>query len=443
MQNIHYSRYLKFLFIGADIFAILTCFYILFPNKEGEWLWKTENLIFLFIVCVFWGLLSGYTRLYHVPRTLTYTLHLERILKHALFFFLGIWMLELLSTKVNFSQNELTFWGYFLILILSFKSFTFFLLKYYRSLGKNHRNVMFFSDDNLSTILKQTLLERKDYGYKVYSFNGNVTEQELTLFWKTNGIDTLFLSSENEASQIKEILKLAEIHKVNVNLVPNTFNQSFFNYHLQYFGVSPVLIPERYPLSFVSNQIIKRLFDILFSSLVLVFVGIWLFPIISFFIWLESGSPISFIQKRYGYREKVFQCFKFRTMVDDHQSCEKRVTKVGRFLRKTSLDEMPQFVNVLFGEMSVVGPRPHMLSVDDFYKYQIEQYSTRSLVKPGITGLAQVNGLRGDGGENLDEKMKKRLLADVFYIKNWSISLDIVIILKTIFLIIRGDENAQ
>ena len=121
---------------------------------------------------------------------------------------------------------------------------------------------------------------------------------------------------------------------------------------------------------------------------------------------------------------------------------DKRITKIGKFLRKTSLDEMPQFLNVLKGDMSVVGPRPHMLLVDDFYKLKIGRYSVRSLVKPGVTGLAQVNGLRGDKG-NMDIEMRKRILADAFYVKNWTIVLDSVIILKTVFLVIGGDKNAN
>ena len=121
---------------------------------------------------------------------------------------------------------------------------------------------------------------------------------------------------------------------------------------------------------------------------------------------------------------------------------DSRITKIGKFLRKTSLDEMPQFINVLKGEMSIVGPRPHMLAVDNYYKPKIGRYSLRSLVNPGITGLAQVNGLRGDAG-NVEIEMNKRILADAFYIRNWSFTLDIVIILKTILLVIIGDKNAK
>ena len=135
-------------------------------------------------------------------------------------------------------------------------------------------------------------------------------------------------------------------------------------------------------------------------------------------------------------------CVNDECTIETTKENDKRITRIGKILRKMSLDEMPQFINVLKGEMSVVGPRPHMLLVDDFYKLKIGRYSVRSLVKPGITGLAQVNGLRGDVG-NMDLNMQKRILADAFYVKNWSLSLDFIIILKTIFLVIVGDKNAN
>ena len=135
-------------------------------------------------------------------------------------------------------------------------------------------------------------------------------------------------------------------------------------------------------------------------------------------------------------------CVNDECTIETTKENDKRITRIGKILRKMSLDEMPQFINVLKGEMSVVGPRPHMLLVDDFYKLKIGRYSVRSLVKPGITGLAQVNGLRGDVG-NMDLNMQKRILADAFYVKNLSLSLDFIIIMKTIFLVIVGDKNAN
>jgi len=174
-----------------------------------------------------------------------------------------------------------------------------------------------------------------------------------------------------------------------------------------------------------------------------------MFPIIAILIKTTSKGPVFFLQKRYGFHEEVFNCIKFRTMVVNDESTTKttsvndsRITRIGKFLRKTSLDELPQFINVLKGEMSVVGPRPHMLSVDNYYKPKIGRYSLRSMVSPGITGLAQVNGLRGDFGD-VEVEMKKRVLADAFYVRNWSFVLDLVIILKTILLVIGGDKNAK
>ena len=236
---------------------------------------------------------------------------------------------------------------------------------------------------------------------------------------------------------------------MKISLVPNIIQNEFFSYNLSYIQSQPILLPIKFPLESYTNSILKRIFDILFSVVVLAVVGIWLFPIIALLIKIDSKGPVFFIQKRYGFHDNVFNCFKFRTMYVNGDSAtkttaenDKRITKIGKILRKTSLDEMPQFFNVLLGDMSVVGPRPHMILVDNLYKPKIRRYSVRSLVKPGITGLAQVNGLRGDKG-NMDLEMKRRVLADSFYVKNWSLMLDLVIIFKTLVLLVEGDKNAH
>lgn len=247
-----------------------------------------------------------------------------------------------------------------------------------------------------------------------------------------------------EKNDEQEIYRLAALHKVKISLIPSIVKNNFFQYDLGYIEMQPVLERSKFPLDYLTNILLKRVFDIIFSVIILIFICSWLFPVIAILIKRDSKGPVFFLQKRYGFHDHVFRCIKFRTMYMNADSLptDKRVTRIGRFLRKTSLDEMPQFINVLKGEMSVVGPRPHMLLVDDFYKLKIGRYSVRSLVKPGVTGLAQVNGLRGDSG-NMDIKMQKRILADAFYVKNWSFSLDFVIILKTVFLVICGDKNAN
>lgn len=309
-----------------------------------------------------------------------------------------------------------------------------------------------FLNENISTkVLKNILKERKDFGYKIFEFQGDINIEELQAFWKKNGIHTLFLPLETTFDKNTEdnIFKLAEANKVHISLIPNISQNDWFLYDLGYIQNQPVLHQTSYPLDNYFNFILKRTFDILFSVIILVGICSWLFPIIAILIKTTSKGPVFFVQRRYGFHEEVFNCLKFRTMVVNDDSATKittendsRITKLGKFLRKTSLDEMPQFLNVLKGEMSIVGPRPHMLAVDDYYKPKIGRYSLRSMVNPGITGLAQVNGLRGDSGDR-EVEMKKRALADTYYVRNWSFVLDLVIILKTILLLITGDKNAK
>lgn len=328
----------------------------------------------------------------------------------------------------------------------------YFSIKYLRSLGVNYRNIMFLGDGDSTEILKNIFKERKDYGYRIFEHeNADANTAELVNFWKKNGIHTLFFSTENSYSENieSEIFKLAEDNKVHISLIPSITQSDFFLYDLAYIQTQPILNQARYPLDYYSNFLMKRFFDIFFSIFVLVFVCTWLFPIIAILIRISSKGPVFFLQKRYGFHEEVFSCIKFRTMVVNDESTtsttkenDTRITKVGKFLRKTSLDELPQFINVLKGEMSVVGPRPHMLAVDNYYKPKIGRYSLRSMVTPGITGLAQVSGLRGDLGD-VEVEMKKRVLADAFYVRNWSFVLDLIIILKTVLLVIGGDKNAK
>lgn len=194
------------------------------------------------------------------------------------------------------------------------------------------------------------------------------------------------------------------------------------------------------------NRIIKRLFDLGFTLLLTIVVLWWLIPVIALLVRIGSRGPVLFVQKRSGRDGKVFDCYKFRSMTVNDQAhlkaAEKedpRLTAIGRFLRRTSLDELPQFYNVLRGEMSVVGPRPHMLMHTHEYRKIINRYMVRHFLKPGITGWAQTNGFRGDLTGNM---MEERVRKDIWYIENWSFLLDIQIILKTVRLVLLGDRNA-
>lgn len=436
------------------VIASVFVFFFFHTNRDlihDKNIWS-ENSFSILLLISFWILLSGRTKIYNITRNLTYTVFLERIITHFLLFILGLILIRKVSNN-QFFASELTWLSlYFFFFIVLTKSIVYFIIKYLRSLGINHRNVMFLFEDNSTQTLKNILSQNKHYGYKIFHYDSSeINPAKITEFWRKNGIHTLFLPADSTFSdEIQdEIFQLAEAQKVHVSLVPNISQNDYFYFDLGYLETQPVLNQAKYPLDYYSNFLLKRTFDIIFSILVLVLICSWLFPIIAIFIKRNSKGPVFFVQKRYGYHEEVFDCIKFRTMVLNDDSRTKttsvndsRITTVGKFLRKSSLDEMPQFLNVMRGEMSVVGPRPHMLAVDNYFKPKIGRYTLRSLSNPGITGLAQVNGLRGDSG-NVEVEMNKRILADAYYIRNWSFVMDIVIILKTIFLIIRGDKNAR
>ncbi|MGN6639979.1 MAG: exopolysaccharide biosynthesis polyprenyl glycosylphosphotransferase [Mucilaginibacter sp.] len=194
-------------------------------------------------------------------------------------------------------------------------------------------------------------------------------------------------------------------------------------------------------------QIFKRTFDIIFSLLIILFVFSWLCPLIAILIRLESNGPVFFIQLRTGQNDFNFKCYKFRSMyvnteADKRQATrnDHRITKVGAVLRRTSLDELPQFFNVLAGNMSIVGPRPHMISHTEKYQQLTDNYKIRQSLKPGITGWAQVCGFRGEIADN--DAILNRVNADVWYLKNWSFMLDLKIIFLTFWITVRGDKNA-
>ena len=265
---------------------------------------------------------------------------------------------------------------------------------------------------------------------------------------KKHHIHEFYISvPENEDSKITVLAEEAEKHCIRVNFIAPQKDLASGFYHVFYMGGLPVLQRYREPLKRLHKQLFKRLFDIVVSSLVIVFVLSWLIPLMSVLIKLESKGPVFFKQLRSGRDNNSFTCIKFRSMKVNSESNisqttknDKRVTRIGAFMRKTNLDEFPQFLNVFMGDMSVVGPRPHMLLHTEQYSGQVNHYMVRLYLKPGLTGWAQVNGYRGEI-RNI-ELMKNRVEHDIWYMENWSLLFDIKIILLTLRNIITGDENA-
>ena len=264
-----------------------------------------------------------------------------------------------------------------------------------------------------------------------------------------NGITDVFCTLPKSADKkITDFIKFAEKHVLNFHIVPDIgYYYSGSTPIVTTTGRMPVFLLRHIPLSYVHNAIIKRGLDILVSLLAIVLIFPILFPMLTMLIKNSSPGPVFFKQKRTGVRGKEFTCYKFRTMrVSDDANTKQatlnddRKTKVGDFMRKTSLDELPQFFNVLVGNMSIVGPRPHMLKHTYEYSPQVDKYMVRHFVKPGITGLAQVRGYRGETKDV--ELMVKRVLSDIEYVENWTLWMDLKIMLKTAWLIVKGDEKA-
>lgn len=271
---------------------------------------------------------------------------------------------------------------------------------------------------------------------------------EVQAFCLENGIKEIYYTKPNDRSYLNDLQDFAERHFIYLGIVPDLDSDEKRKIDAQLFddGKIPVISFRNTPLRLIVNAQIKRLFDILFSGLVLIALSISVFPIIALAIKIDSPGPILFRQLRPGRNNRLFWCYKFRTMKVNNQvevqasKNDTRITRFGAFLRKTSLDELPQFFNVLIGDMSVVGPRPNMQNQLLYYSKHIPEYPIRHTITPGITGYAQVSGFRGETKELY--LMRKRVEYDLEYMQNWSLSFDIKIIGLTIWNILKGEESA-
>lgn len=248
--------------------------------------------------------------------------------------------------------------------------------------------------------------------------------------------------------ELHPLLEEADKQGIRLKFIPDLGLTTGSTYDVSFFtNEFPVITLRPEPLEDIGNRFKKRAFDVIFSACVILFILSWLYPLIALLIKLESNGPALFKQQRSGRKNKPFDCYKFRSMRmnddSDHVQATKqdsRITTIGAFLRKTSLDEMPQFFNVFLGNMSIVGPRPHMLSHTIKYKSIIDKFMVRHFVKPGITGWAQVHGFRGET-KNVSD-MENRVKYDIYYLENWNAMLDVRIVFMTMINMVRGEDNA-
>ena len=416
------------------------------------------NIYFLAYISIFWIVTSYLLGFYKVYRYTSIFKIISLICKQFFIFTLGYF------TYFGVFREGVIVHNQFIILVAIFSSISFFkllwilLLKKYRSFGNNFRTAIVIGFDESSKNIIKLFKSKANLGYKYLGFFSNKINQNKEYLGKLedvfkyateNIVDEIYCSLTSLSEhQVREVNKFAINKKIVLKLIPNSNDLYSKKQKTEYYDDGLlVLNVDKLPFEFPENFYIKRIFDILFSLFICFFLLSWLVPILWVLVKLESKGPLVFKQLREGINGEQFVCYKFRSMKINmladkvHATVnDSRVTKIGAFLRKTSMDELPQFLNVLLGDMSVVGPRPHLESLSLEYQKEVDDYLKRHIVKPGITGLAQVSGCRGEIKKKSD--IKNRIRFDIFYIENWSFSLDIKIIFKTIFNVFKGEEKA-
>ena len=416
---------------------------------------KSDLLNFTLFISFSWIISTLFSSFYEIFRYTSLTRIFSLIGKQSIIFTLLVF--AFFGFFNNLDTEPLSVIKYVLIvmLLITIIKFTiFFLLKKYRKVFKgNLRKVVIVGLNKKTDQLRKYFNDNPDYGYqliKTFDLNkkDKISINDVISFISENEIDEIY-SSVAEMNN-KELLSLIDYADNNLKILkflPD--NKEIYSKKLDftYYGYLPILSLRSIPIDEPINLFIKRSFDIFFSLLVIIGILSWLTPLIGFLIKIESKGPVFFKQKRNGLDYKEFYCYKFRSMKPNpeahlHQirKGDPRVTRIGKFIRKTSIDELPQFINVLKGDMSVVGPRPHMVSHTHMYAEKIDKFMVRHFIKPGITGLAQVSGFRGEVED--DDFIKNRVKYDIYYLENWSILMDIRIVFKTVFDALGGDDKA-
>lgn len=442
-----YSAYIRPFSYILDL-AVINVFACLILSE------MVYSLYFAVFISMSWIIISlniGFYEVYRFTKVVTIG---NRILKQFILFTIVCFAFFGLYVKNSNARETFEYTVFSILFISSFKLFIYYFLRKYRTLyGGNFRKVVILGSPKRVAQLATFFDENLDYGYQLIKNFSTETDKKAVIeacynFVLEEKIDEIYCSLfDMTNTQVNDLINFADNNLKILKFLPD--DKEFFarNLKLDYYGYIPILSLRSIPLDDTINQIIKRTFDIVFSLTIIIFVLSWLIPILAFFIKRESKGPVFFMQMRNGLNYKEFNCFKFRSMrpnedadIEQVSKNDPRITNIGRFMRKTSIDELPQFFNVFLGEMSVVGPRPHMVSHTEMYAQKVDKFMVRHFIKPGITGLAQTNGFRGEV-EN-DQDIIYRVKYDIFYMENWSLLLDLKVIVMTLVNAIKGEEKA-
>ena len=450
--------------IGIGDMVVLNLMFLLVYHELDSFYTKAidnnlREVLLLLNFCYFFSL-------YFVPIQLHRSIvYLDKIVQRAfsvisLLIFLFATCLIFLNVGDVLATFLVVYYVSTIVVFSCWRVFVRMLLKFYRRKGYNFKRVIIVGAGKNGMELYRAMRDDISSGFNILGFfDDNLalkdilpsylgTTDKVEEFAIAKDIDEIYctLPGTND-EKILRMLNFAEKQMIRFYIVPEFYRNVKKSMVMEFLESVPLLTIRREPLQAFYNRALKRSFDLVFSSVVLCTIFPILYVLIGFLIKRSSPGPIFFKQKRTGLYGHDFECYKFRTMrVNDQADTmqavkdDPRKTKIGDFLRRTNLDEFPQFINVFKGDMSVVGPRPHMLKHTEQYSALIDKYMVRHLVKPGVTGWAQVTGYRGE--TKTLEQMEGRVKRDVWYIENWTFFLDLKIIVVTLVNMFRGDKNA-
>lgn len=462
-MNRQFERYLQITLVILDLVILNivygVCHFIYRKNIASEF--SNAYLQYWALSNVSWLLLSFFFRTYITKVILNFEYFIKRTIQVYLIWIISIMFYLFFTREILISRlfivsviggfglglmvNRFLYLGiknYFKnshhlikkVVILGYNDTAKKLAKYFESDGINTQ-LLGFIEDNANM--------RELSHYPVLSDITNTLNVA-----KEMDVQEIFSTiTPEQNNEIYNLMYQAERECIRFKIVPNLSVFITREVHIEYFGDLPILSLRSEPLDDVGNRLKKRILDIIVSFFVIVFVLSWLVPILALLIFIESGESVFFKQLRTGKNKKTFYCIKFRSMkpnkdADLKQATQNddRITRIGKFIRRTSIDEFPQFINVFKGEMSLVGPRPHMIKHTNDYSKIVDEYMVRQFLKPGITGWAQINGYRGEITN--PEQIRMRVDKDLWYLENWSLWLDIQILFLTVYSVIKGDKNA-
>lgn len=462
-MNTEFRKSLKTILVFLDLTAINFVWLITYLYFLNNLIAQTNNLFysFAFFVNFIWIIISLALGLYHEKSVVAFEVFSQKTAKVYFLWLILMAMILAYADEIHTISAHIIFFSFFSLLCISANRLFYLGIKKYLSQQHDMINrvlILGFNDTakKLAKYLEEDGLNTQLMGFvendenmeelTTYPVYANI-ENAVNVAKQLNVHEIFSTITPEQNNIIYRLIRDSEDQCMRFKVVPSLSSHVNSDVVVDFIKDLPVLSMRADPLEDVGNRMKKRIFDVVVSGLVIIFILTWLIPLVAILILLDSRGPVFFTQLRTGLTDNPFFCYKFRTMRVNNESDSKqatkhdsRVTRLGAFLRKTSIDEFPQFFNVFRGEMSLVGPRPHMLKHTSEYAKIVEHYMIRQMLKPGITGWAQVNGLRGEISNPI--QIQQRVASDLWYLEHWSIWLDIKIMFLTIHKVFAGDKQA-